>query len=183
MRLFVGLPLPLEIRKSLSILAPGLPGAKWVDLKNLHLTLCFIGEADNARAKDIDAELSAIDFPAFPLSLGGIGHFGSGQKIRSLWAGIKQSQFLTSLYEKVSFALVRAGQPPERRRFIPHVTLARFKDGHAHAAGRFIEANNGFAAGPFNVVSFALFESHLGRAGADYMVAAEYPLSTDTAGV
>lgn len=176
MRLFVGLPLPLEIRQSLAMLASGLPGAKWVNLKNLHLTLCFIGNVDNAKAEDIDCELSAIFLPAFSLTLDGVGHFGSDRAVRSLWAGIAPSQPLASLHEKVVSALIRSGQPPEKQKFVPHVTLARFKNGAAHAVGRFIAANNCFTAEPFEVTSFALFQSHLGRAGPDYMVKAEYQL-------
>ena len=58
-RLFVGIALPPELRLRLSLLCAGLPGARWVDPGNLHLTLRFIGEVDEGVASDIDAALRA----------------------------------------------------------------------------------------------------------------------------
>jgi len=43
LRLFVGIGFPPELKLRLSLLCSGLPGAKWVDPGNLHLTLRFIG--------------------------------------------------------------------------------------------------------------------------------------------
>ena len=45
MRLFVGIPLPEDVRARLGELKGGLLGARWVRPENLHLSLRFIGEA------------------------------------------------------------------------------------------------------------------------------------------
>jgi 2'-5' RNA ligase len=71
---------------------------------------------------------------------------------------------------------VRSGLDPEHRKFKPHVTLARMKNGSAEEIGQFLEAHHGFSAGPFTVDRFTLFESHLGRGGAHYVVLQDYPL-------
>ncbi|HEB78899.1 MAG TPA: RNA 2',3'-cyclic phosphodiesterase [Rhodospirillales bacterium] len=176
MRLFVGLPLPHMARESLASLQSGAPGARWVAPKNLHLTLRFIGDVDNGQAEDIDLALASIRSPAFQLTLVGVGHFGSGRRMRALWAGVERSQPLDHIHEKVESAVVRAGLPPEGRKFTPHVTLARFKRGAASKVGPYLEANNGFSLAPFQIQSFALFQSHLSHAGADYQILTTYPL-------
>ncbi len=82
MRLFVGVPLPAAVRESLGSLCSGVPGARWVDTDNLHVTLRFIGEVDSIQAEDIDAALSDVREPAFRLALRGVGCFDSGRKAR-----------------------------------------------------------------------------------------------------
>ena len=52
-RLFTGLEIPREVAQSLSLLRGGLPGARWIDPENYHITLRFIGDIDDrARARD-----------------------------------------------------------------------------------------------------------------------------------
>ena len=55
MRLFVGIALPEDLRARLTALQQGVPGARWIDPDNLHLTLRFIGEVDSVQAHDLDA--------------------------------------------------------------------------------------------------------------------------------
>ena len=52
-RLFTGLEIPDDIRESLSMLRGGLPGARWIDPENYHLTLRFIGDVDDVIAREI----------------------------------------------------------------------------------------------------------------------------------
>ena len=177
MRLFVGLPLPETIRDRLAMLGGGVPGARWVAPEAMHITLRFIGEVDPGQAEDIDAALADIDAPGFSLMLSGVGHFGSGRKIHSLWAGVEAADALRHLQAKAESAVVRAGFPPEGRKFMPHVTLARLKGAAPPRVGAFIQANNAFLAGPVEVVSFTLFRSHLGHEGARYEALESYPLS------
>lgn len=176
-RLFVGLPLPDGVIARLQIMCNGLPGAKWVEPANMHLTLRFIGEVDEKSAEEIDDRLSRIDAPAFDMELRGLGTFGQGHKTRVLWAGVAPSNDLNHLQSKVESAVVRAGQPPEQRKFTPHVTLAKFSRPHPPRIQTFVEGNNLFQAGPFRIDQFTLFESQLGKSGAIYMPAAEYELA------
>ena len=52
-RLFTGLEIPQEIGQSLSSLRGGLPGARWIDPENYHVTLRFIGDIDDYIADEI----------------------------------------------------------------------------------------------------------------------------------
>ena len=58
-RLFTGLEIPRHVGKSLAIMRGGLPGARWIDPENYHLTLRFIGDIDDALARDIAGLLAA----------------------------------------------------------------------------------------------------------------------------
>ncbi len=176
LRLFAGIPLPLTVRDRLSLLQVGMPGARWVAASNLHLTLVFIGEVDEGTAEDIDGALTGIRAPAFELTLSGVGHFGHGRRARALWAGVVPDEALRRLQEKVVVALTHAGVAVERRKFKPHVTLARLRNAPVAKVGAFIEANNTFHAGPAAVDRFVLFRSRLGGEGAVYEIVADYTL-------
>ena len=65
MRLFVALALPETVRWQLRLLSGGLPGARWVEPENFHITLRFIGEVDGAEFHYIDAALAGIRAPSF----------------------------------------------------------------------------------------------------------------------
>ncbi|MBC8445112.1 MAG: RNA 2',3'-cyclic phosphodiesterase, partial [Rhodospirillaceae bacterium] len=120
-RLFVGIPLPVDVRQHLHLLAAGLQGAHWISPENMHLTLRFIGEIEEYQADDIHDTLCAIHEPSFDISLSGIETFGRGHMIHTLWAAISSEPALFHLQDKIESALVRAGLDPERRKYPPHV--------------------------------------------------------------
>ncbi len=180
-RLFVGIPLPSTIRARLAGLCSGIPGARWVAPENMHITLRFIGAVSGGDAEDIHEQLSGILAPTFALTPEGIGCFESGRRVHALWVGINREPHLFRLADKVESAIVRAGMEPERRKFKPHVTLARFKTGGSPRIGTFIESNNPFTAEPFQVEHFTLFRSFLGGEGAHYESLVDYPLQSSTA--
>src|SRR5690348_504538 len=172
LRLFVGIELPAALRLRLSLLCTGLPGARWVDPGNYHLTLRFIGEVDEGLASDIDAALAQIRAPRFDLALAGIGHFGD----RMLWAGVDKSPPLVHLRDKVERALVRLGLAPETRRYAPHVTLARLRNASTVKLQSFIAEHALFRSDPFKVEQFNLIASYLTKSGAIYEDQADYAL-------
>lgn len=175
-RLFVGFPLPGDIRQQLSRLAAGLPGARWVDSDSYHLTLRFIGEVDLATAEDIDAALLGIDVEPFEVRLSGVGYFGKPKAPRQLWVGVERSEPLLRLQGKIETALQRIGLPAEERKFTPHVTLARLKATPVNRLETYVAANSRFAAGPFTVSEFTLFSSFLSSSGAIHTPEAAYVL-------
>ena len=63
-RLFTGLEIPRHVADSLSMMRGGLPGARWIDPENYHLTLRFIGDIDDALARDIAGLLGPRAAPA-----------------------------------------------------------------------------------------------------------------------
>ncbi len=177
MRLFVALDLPWSLKQRLAMLAGGIPGARWVPTENYHLTLRFIGETQKYRAEEIDAALFALRARGFPLTLAGIGTFAKGGRAVSLWAGVERTAELDHLQNKIETALQRAGLEPERRRFAPHVTLARLDAvAEARLAG-FVQAHNLFRAEPVAVEHFTLFSSRLGKEQAVYTPEVEYELA------
>jgi 2'-5' RNA ligase len=177
-RLFVGLPLPPEVRQRLSFLTGGVPGARWDPPENFHITLRFIGEVEMGQADDIDAELQRIQAPGFALGLASVDHFGPSDKARVLYAGVERSEMLLRLQGKVENAAQRAGLPPEQRKFTPHVTLARLSNAPAQRILAFREAHALFRAGPFPIGEFTLYSSHPGKGHAVYREEATYPLSS-----
>ncbi len=186
-RLFTALGLPDDLRRRLTALQGGIDGARWVAPHNLHITLRFIGEVPEDRARDIAAALDGIRTGAFPVTVSGAGRFGNESRTRALWAGVERSDALVALHEKIDRALIGTGLPPEGRKYTPHVTLAWFsagpgggrnrgRDASAGRILRWLEAQGGFFAVPFEAREFILYESHLGRNGADYLPLESFPL-------
>ncbi len=174
LRLFVGIPFPPELKLRLSLLCAGVSGAKWVDPGNFHLTLRFIGETDEAQAADIDMALSRLRARSFNLQLAGTGVFGD--KPRMLWVGAERSPELLQLHDKVEQAMIRAGLPPEPRKFTPHVTLARLHRPAIEHLSCFLTMHAQFRADPLPVERFSLIASFLTKAGSVYEDQADYPL-------
>ncbi|MBN9511279.1 MAG: RNA 2',3'-cyclic phosphodiesterase [Alphaproteobacteria bacterium] len=177
MRLFVGLDLPWALRERLAGLAGGIPGARWVPSENYHITLRFIGEVAAHQAEEIDHTLAALRARGFPLTLAGIGVFSKAGRQTTLWAGVERQPQLELLQSKVETALQRAGLEPERRRFAPHVTLARLDNAAEAKLGGFVQAHNLFRAEPVPVEHFTLFSSKLGKEASVYTAEVEYALA------
>ncbi len=176
MRLFVGLDLPWDIRERLDAMGGGgIPGARWVPEENLHLTLRFIGETHKHLAEEIDHALASLKGKRFPLVLSGVGTFNKGGRETTLWVGVQRSQQLDHLQNKIEQALQRVGLEPERRRFVPHVTLARLDNVVELKLASFVQANNLFRA-EMPVEHFTLFSSLLGKEASVYTAEVEYPL-------
>jgi RNA 2',3'-cyclic 3'-phosphodiesterase len=172
LRLFVGIDLPPELKLKVSLMASGVPGARWVDPGNYHVSLRFIGEVDEGVASDIDAALAQIRAPRFQVALAGVGQFG----MRTLWVGVERNPALVHLHDKVESALSRLGLDPEGRRYSPHVTLARLKGPFDAKLESFLQEHALFRAEPFDVGHFSLIASYLTKSGAIYEDQADYAL-------
>lgn len=123
-RLFAAITTPEEIGEGLKRRQQGLPGAKWRPPEAFHITLRFFGDVAETVAEDLDAELAAIRGEALTLSLEGVGAFGEGEAIHSVWAGVAENPALRRLAARCESAARRAGLAPDRRTWKPHVTLA-----------------------------------------------------------
>ena len=177
MRLFVGLDLPFAVRQRLAGLGGGVPGARWVPAENYHITLRFIGEVAAFQAEEIDLVLAGLRGRRFELTLAGMGTFAKGGRDTQLWAAVARCPGLDLLRSKVEQALQRAGLEAERRRFVPHVTLARL-DGAAPAKiASFVQTHNLFRAEALAVEHFCLFSSRLGKEASVHTAELEYPLA------
>ena len=119
-RLFTALEIPATAGFQLSLLKGGLPGARWIDPANYHVTLRFIGDIDGRTADEVAAALDRVYRPPFVLSLRGLHCFASGRVPQfspagigaMLYVGIVPSVLATLLYMRgVALAgPARAGQ-------------------------------------------------------------------------
>lgn len=178
-RLFVALRPPAPVRQQLMATMTGVPGARWQDDGQLHLTVRFIGELDRRQADDVALALGQLHAPAPTLSLAGTGRFERRGLADALWAGVAPHDALLALHRKADAACVRAGLSPERRAYLPHITLARFSRGAGFAGDvdGWLADTAGLASPPFTCTHLMLYESHLGRAGATYEPVARWPLA------
>jgi 2'-5' RNA ligase len=174
-RLFVAIPLPSAVADLLVDTMEGYAALRWQDADQLHLTLRFIGEVERPVAEDLATALGAIRFAPFALSVASVGRFDHHRR-GTLWAGVAPRGPMAALAAKVERACVDVGLAPEHRAFHPHVTLARWGTGAGSEPGLFIERHALLRSAPFEVSSFTLFESHLGRDGAHHEAIADYPL-------
>ena len=179
MRLFVALDLPSALRERLAWMAGGLPGARWVPPENYHLTLRFVGEVPGYQADEIDHALANLEAPGFTLELSGVGSFEKGGRLTSLWAGVDRNPALDHLQAKIETALQRAGLDRDRRRFVPHVSLARVDNVPEAKVAAWIASHNLFRSQPVTVGHFTLFSSLLGKEQAVYTPEVEYDLAME----
>ena len=177
MRLFVGIELPWALRHRLTALATaGIQGARWVPPENYHLTLRFIGEVPPHVAEEIDLALAALRGKRLDLTLAGVGTFSKGGRANTLYVGVDRNPRLEHLQNKIETALQRVGLEPERRRYQPHVTLARIDNAPEFKLVAFVQAHNLFRAETFSVDHFTLFSSQLGKERSVYTMEVEYEL-------
>ena len=175
-RLFVGIALPNPITQRLVMLTGGVPGARWQQPDQMHLTLRFIGDVDGRAADDARAAMSKTKTAPFDLQLEGVGHFGEGRRIRALWVAVAQNTGLVALQRKVERALVGAGFAPESRKFRPHVTVARMRQANHERVAQFLALHALFRSDIWHVDAFHLYSSQLSPNGSLYQVEDSYDL-------
>lgn len=175
-RLFTALEIPAAIADQLTLLQGGVPGARWIEGRAFHLTLRFIGDIEPHQAQAVHEALEQIKAHRFKLSLAGIDSFG-GKRPSAIWAGVPQNPQLAALQSAHERAAVKAGLAAERRKFTPHVTLARLRKASAKDVASFTARHGLFRAGPFDVERFVLFSSTPSRGGGPYVAEHSYPLN------
>lgn len=173
MRLFLSCFLPSSITEYVKELAGLLPAAKLVVPHNIDLTIKFLGSTQDASVEDIKQRLSAITFARFAARLEGIGVFPSEELIRVVWAGVAPQEKFVELHEKADAAL--KGLFPEKKKFAPHITIARVKDIPDKTA--FIAALKKITVEPraFTVDKLILYQSQLSPKGAVHTPVLEIP--------
>jgi 2'-5' RNA ligase len=176
-RLFIAIDLPDKARSNLESMFFGIPGARWVPLDQLHLTVRFIGEVDGAMFHDIKDCLKEVKVTPFNLHLKGVGHFPPRGKPRVLWVGLEKSDPLQQLRKKIDTVLMKTGVEPEGRKFSPHITLARLKNTPLNKVTNFLAGNGLYSQEPFQVEDFLLYSSTLSQKGAIHTVERIYSLT------
>ena len=175
-RLFTGLEIPADIGQTLSNLRGGLPGARWIDPENYHVTLRFIGDIDGISANEIASMLFRVNRKPFEVKLRGLTSFG-GKKPRAVVADIEPSKPLIELQAELERMMQRIGLDPEGRKFTPHVTLARLYDASSQDVADYLSVRGYFPSRVFTADRFVLFSSRASTGGGPYVVEDSYELS------
>ncbi|MBP1885629.1 RNA 2',3'-cyclic phosphodiesterase [Sinorhizobium mexicanum] len=174
-RLFTALEIPRNAAMSLSLLRGGLPGARWIDVENYHITLRFIGDVDGRTADEIVERLDRIERPEFQLQLTGTGAFGS-KKPHSVWAGVSNEPEMFALQAEIERICQRLGLPSDPRKFTPHVTLARLRSSRVEDVVNYLSGRGNFLTSPFTVARFVLLSSRDSVGGGPYLTEEVFPL-------
>ncbi len=136
-RSFVAIELPQEAKNGLASLRRKLGRdehrfVKWVDPGGIHLTLKFLGNIPSKRATEItEAMTKAVQgLSPFVLEISGLGAFPSVRQARVVWVGVRgELDKLSTLQQNIDSALATLGFAREERPFVPHLTVARVREG------------------------------------------------------
>ena len=175
-RLFAALPVPYDIAQPLLRRQQGIPRARWSPEENLHITLRFFGEVNEAVADELDLALGAITVPPFDLELQGVDAFGEGEAVRSVFARVTPCAGLDRLAAKCETAARKVGLAPELRNYRPHVTLAYLKRSPPDRVAAWLIGHNLLHSPPWRADHFALYSSWSGPDGSQYEVERVYRL-------
>lgn len=171
MRLFVGIPIPENVREKCSAFQKALPrNLKFVIPEQFHFTLKFLGEQRDASA--IIAALDKITQKRFDVEVCGVGAFPNVSRPAVVWVGGKSKDFIT-FTEKVQKTLDKF-RKEEHKSVVPHLTVARVSE-RVNIEQILVKWKN-VSFGRFVVSSFILYESVLTSKGSVYKVVKEFEL-------
>jgi 2'-5' RNA ligase len=172
-RVFAALPLPVpavdEVGRLVAPLRKTHPGLRWVSPSAYHLTLHFFGEVEGEALTALRRVFAdpRLKRSAITAKLGPLGQFPPGGNPRVVWIGLREDggglQEYWALFQSIIFPL---GWEPERRGFTPHVTLARNSNARVSPGW---ESGSVLPENPFSINQCVLFQSILGRGGAEYV--------------
>lgn len=181
MRAFIAIDLPNDVREELAIvqreLQPVSNSAKWVAPPLIHLTLKFLGEINEQLFEDVHQNMTGISWKPFQITVKGVGFFPGARSPRIFWAGLIAPN-LETLAQRINARMEHLGIENERRRFRPHITLARASKARLESA--LVTAASQFEEhdfGTFNVDRCFLYQSETKPTGPVYTKLREYMLS------
>ena len=181
MRLFVGIPLAPDAISELSNLVERIrqehksrvAGLRWMPPESWHITLQFLGNADETHYQCLVARLAEIRAAHVLVRIEELGVF---ERAGVVFAGVSTTPELLSLADKVAEATSHCGFIAEDRSYHPHITLARAKNRINPLRGIGKQAQQ-YRFSRFAAREFLLYESHTEREGARYEVRARFPLA------
>lgn len=194
MRLFVGIAaagdLLLELTALVDKLRPRAPGLRWSKPESWHVTLQFLGNADEEQLERLKARLEEVRAAPVPVRLDGLGVF-KGPGI--FYVEVEPTAALVALQKRVVAATAQCGFVAEERAYRPHFTLARAKNEAGRrelkklneqisgsASQRASESADGRISAAHHAVSiareFVLYESHAEAGGSRYEARARFAM-------
>jgi 2'-5' RNA ligase len=179
-RSFIAIELSEEAKEGLARLRKELERdehkfVKWVDPGGIHLTLKFLGNIPSKRVTEITEAIkeAARGISPFHLEISGLGAFPSLRQARVLWVGIGgEVDKLSRLQQNIDSTLAPRGFAKEERPFVPHLTLARIRQGASplerRSFGELVGSTTFEDKYPVEVEAVRLMRSQLTPAGAIY---------------
>ena len=132
-RTFIAIEVPVsdELRQFSSAIKKSGADLKMVNLKNVHITLKFLGDTEESLVPEIEQVMkhAVSGIGPFDMRLSGTGAFPNLNRISVVWAGMENADNLGQIASKIDAGLTDFGFQPEKRNFSPHVTVARVKTG------------------------------------------------------
>ena len=135
MRTFISVELPDEVKKNIVELVNELKdtgaGVKWVEAKNLHISLKFLGWVEDRQIDELpDLITTAVSGTgSFKAKFEDLGTFPEGKSPRVVWVGTAEGgDKLCDLAKALEENLSKAGFRGEDREFRPHTTIGRVKE-------------------------------------------------------
>ena len=153
--------------------------ASWGRPENIHLTVKFFGNVDQAKLPMISAALGRAvkEFGPVEIQVGKTGVFPRASRPQVLWIGIDDaSTLLSRLQGRVENECAREGFPKEDRAFRPHLTIARIRK--PHNANRLAETHLRMGFAPVEIIlsELVLFRSELSSKGSSYTAISRHRL-------
>lgn len=191
MRLFFAIALSDDVRAAVARVEDGLQqrlagsgsnrAVKWVERENLHITLRFLGEVDEARARALlDALAAPLAGKPFSLVAGGAGAFPPAGAPRVVWVGVRDgADAARHVFDALEQRLAPLAFESDGRAYTPHLTLGRVRDIDPRR-GRDLRGwlnDVPEAIGTETVAAVTLYQSRLSPKGPRYEVVKEIPLS------
>ncbi|MBI4163631.1 MAG: RNA 2',3'-cyclic phosphodiesterase [Candidatus Aenigmarchaeota archaeon] len=182
MRLFVGVDIPEGFRKKIADIQEQI-GSKnaeirFMEPKNLHYTLKFLGDVEEDNFEEVKNLLSITSrgFEKFTASICNLGYFGSGNYVRVLWLGMDKGKEefvkLAGVVDKKLSYIKKEDFEPSPHLTIGRVSFVKDKTKLLEQLKRF----NGVKIGSFVVDEIKLKQSVLSPKGPTYKDEAVFKL-------
>ena len=129
-RTFICCELPDPIIEQISALQQELGPFRWTRPQSIHITLSFLGEIEKTLLEPVEkcVKDAVINIAPFLLGVKGNGAFPNFRSPQVLWLGVEDATGnLARMQEKVVQELQTLGFQLEKRKFKPHLTMARLK--------------------------------------------------------
>ncbi|EJF91105.1 RNA 2',3'-cyclic phosphodiesterase [Bartonella tamiae] len=175
-RLFTALEISQDATLSLNLLRGGLPGARWIEPENYHITLRFFGDIDNIIADELVFAFDRIERKSFEIKLLGIEVFGS-KKPHSLFARVAPCEELLLLQAEIDRIAKRLGLKFDKTKYVPHVTIARLRNVQHDDLLSYLSSRGNFSTMPFQINRFTLMSSRQSVGGGPYIIEESWYLS------
>jgi 2'-5' RNA ligase len=192
MRIFFGATLPENTKAQIEKVQEGLRilgrDARMEPKDKLHITLHFIGDFDRGRVNSLFSavtdQIKKSWLKASSIEVGGANYFPDEKIRRGIWVDCQDDGTLAVIADSIQYVASQFGVAPEKRRFKPHITIARFRGDVDISRKNSIDLQKLWSDGKLSIERFfpkgiALFESTLKSSGSEYKILSDIPLNRE----